>query len=140
MAKAKKNSSLKKPMTFSTGTVLLFVLAFAAVGAVAIWQSLAAPAPPASLVANPNPATLGSNEVFTGCGYRPNIGTTIVINSPYATSWFGALVDANGCIDSSKYDTFTNQQTGTYKVNAWQTLPNNPKKSKIYGSVTYTVQ
>ena len=39
----KSKSSLNKKMTFSGMQVMLFVLAFAAVGAVAIWQSLAAP-------------------------------------------------------------------------------------------------
>jgi len=40
---AKKQGYLKKKQSFSGAQVLLFVLAFAAVGAVAIWQSLAAP-------------------------------------------------------------------------------------------------
>lgn len=40
---AKKTSYLKKKQTFSGAQVLLFVLIFASVGAVAIWQSLAAP-------------------------------------------------------------------------------------------------
>jgi hypothetical protein len=42
MAKKSKNS-LNRKMTFSGMQVMLFVLAFAAVGAVAVWQSLAAP-------------------------------------------------------------------------------------------------
>lgn len=41
---AKKQSYLKRKQSFSGAQVLLFVLIFAAVGAVAIWQSLAAPA------------------------------------------------------------------------------------------------
>jgi len=140
MAKTNNRNSLKKPVTFSMGTVLVFVLAFGAIGAYALLKSFAAPAPPATLIANPNPAAVGSNEVFTGCGYQPNVGTTIVVNSPYATSFFGAKANASGCIDSSATETFTNQQAGSYSVNAWQTMANNPKKSKIYGSVTYTVQ
>jgi hypothetical protein len=40
---AKKQSYLKRKQTFSGAQVLLFVLVFAAIGAVAIWQSLAAP-------------------------------------------------------------------------------------------------
>jgi hypothetical protein len=40
---AKKQKYLKKRKTFSGAQVLLFVLAFGAVGAVAVWQSLAAP-------------------------------------------------------------------------------------------------
>lgn len=40
---AKKQSYLKKKQTFSGAQVLLFVSIFAVVGAVAIWQSLAAP-------------------------------------------------------------------------------------------------
>lgn len=136
---AKKSTSLKSPVSFSLGTVLLFVLAFGVIGGYAIWKSLAAPTPPASLAANPNPATVGSNEVFTGCGYRPNIGTTIVVVSPYAESWSGVTADANGCINSSSWG-YTNEQAGTYRVNAWQPTANNPKRSKIMGSTTYTVQ
>jgi len=138
--KTTKKRTVSKKTSFNKKELGLFVLIFAAVGAVTLWVSFAAPAPPATLVANPNPATVGSSEVFTGCGYQPNKGTTIVINSPYATSWFGAPADAQGCIDSSKTENFTNQQAGTYKVNAWQVNPNNSKKSKIYGSVTYSVQ
>ena len=40
---AKKQNYLKKKQSFSGAQVLLFVLLFAGVGAVAIWQSLAAP-------------------------------------------------------------------------------------------------
>ncbi|MBX4197235.1 hypothetical protein KW801_01615 [Candidatus Saccharibacteria bacterium] len=40
---AKKQSYLKKKQTFSGAQILLFTLVFATVGAVAIWQSLAAP-------------------------------------------------------------------------------------------------
>jgi hypothetical protein len=40
---AKKQGYLKRKQTFSGAQVLLFALIFAAVGAVAIWQSLAAP-------------------------------------------------------------------------------------------------
>lgn len=138
--KAKKRATIKKNQGFNKRELGLFVLIFALVGAITLWVSFAAPAPPATLIATPNPATVGSSEVFTGCGYQPNTGTTIVVNSPYATSFFGAPADANGCINSSKTENFTNEQAGTYKVNAWQTVPNNTKKNKIYGSVTYTVQ
>jgi hypothetical protein len=40
---AKKQSYLKKKKSFSGAQVLVFTLVFAAVGAVAVWQSLAAP-------------------------------------------------------------------------------------------------
>jgi uncharacterized protein (UPF0333 family) len=44
MAK-KKQSTLKKPITFSLGSVLLFVVVFAVVGAYVIYSSYAARAP-----------------------------------------------------------------------------------------------
>jgi hypothetical protein len=50
---AKKKSTLKSPVTFSLGSVLLFVLIFGAVGGYAVWKSLAAPnksAPTVSLL------------------------------------------------------------------------------------------
>jgi hypothetical protein len=46
---ARKSSTLKSPVTFSLGTVLLFVLVFGAVGAYAVWKSLAAPRSNASI-------------------------------------------------------------------------------------------
>jgi hypothetical protein len=43
MAAKKSKSFLKQKKTFSGSQILLFTIVFAAVGAVAIWQSLAAP-------------------------------------------------------------------------------------------------
>jgi hypothetical protein len=136
MAKAKKTSSLRKPVSFSMGSVLLFVLIFAAVGGYAVWKSFAAPAPPATLTASPNPGSSSTAETFTGCGYNPSAGTTIVVYTPIAVSWFGDPSDANGCINITHG---INSVPGTYKVNAWQTTLNNAKRSKIMGSTTYTV-
>jgi len=135
-----KNSLMSRNYSLSFSQLAFFAVAFAAIGGVKVWRGLAAPAPTAQLIANPNPAAVGSNETFTGCGYYPNQGATVVIYSPYATSWFGSPADANGCIDSSKYDTFTNNQTGSYTVKVYQNAPKNPKRDKLMGSVIYTVQ
>jgi hypothetical protein len=46
MAKKKKSGgSLNQPMTFSTGTVLIFALIFALVGLIAVFETWAAPRP-----------------------------------------------------------------------------------------------
>lgn len=139
---AKQKSSLKSPVTFSLGTVLLFVLAFGVVGGYAIWKSLAAPALPATLVANPSPATVGSNEVFTGCGYYPGVGVGISIWSPYSASTIpGGTANSSGCIDSSKYDTWNNEQAGTYTVKAYQYPPNQRHpKSMLMAQTSYVAQ
>lgn len=41
MAKAKKSTKLKKPMTFSARTVIIFALIFGVVGGYAIWKTSA---------------------------------------------------------------------------------------------------
>lgn len=139
---AKQKNSLKSPVTFSLGTVLLFVLAFGVVGGYALWKSFAAPAPPATLVASPSPAVVGGNEVFTGCGYYPNVGVSISIWSPYAASSIpGGPANSSGCIDSSKYETWNNEQPGTYTVKAYQYPPNqHHSKQKLMASTSYTAQ
>jgi uncharacterized membrane protein YeiB len=73
MAKKKPNS-LKRPMTFSSGSVLFFVLAFAVVGAFAIWKSSAAglpkpPRTPSTATCNTtSPITVGQNYAGTISG------------------------------------------------------------------------
>lgn len=47
MAK-RKQSALKRPVTFSLGSILLFVAVFAAVGVYVVWTSYAAKAPAGS--------------------------------------------------------------------------------------------
>ena len=65
--KSKRSKHLKRTMTFSVQTIVLFIVAFGAVGAVAIWKSLAAPATttPASIVLNQTDPYLGSSVTFT---------------------------------------------------------------------------
>jgi len=75
---AKKQSYLKKKQSFSGAQVLLFVLIFAAVGTVAIWQSLAAP--------------------HNGGGGKPAGGGTIVLSM---------VTDANGDGSPNWSDTVT---------------------------------
>jgi hypothetical protein len=73
MAK-KKTNSLGRPMTFSAGSVLLFILAFGVVGAVAIWKSSAAglPKPPntpsTATCSTTSPITVGQNYAGTISG------------------------------------------------------------------------
>src|SRR6266446_4633861 len=114
---ANKKPNLKGKMTFSTGQVMLLVVAFAAVGAVAIWQSWAAPLPPATLTVSPNPAPKLVMETYTGCGYIANQGTTIVATGPEQIAFFGGMSDANGCINIPESGNTT--AAGNYYIKAY---------------------
>lgn len=76
----------------------------------------------------------GNNLVFNGCGYAAGQNVTIVVNSPYAISWSGALVGSNGCFDSNQWG-YTALQSGSYTVNIWQTTD----KRTPSGTLTFSV-
>ena len=82
--------------------------------------SVRAAKPLATLAVSPANPIVDDALVFTGCGYVPNQGVTIVVESPYAYSWFGAPADSGGCIDSSLYEVYQAQQAGNYHAEAWQ--------------------
>jgi hypothetical protein len=75
----------------------------------------------ATLTATPGVVTYtdtNAYETFTGCGYQPSTGTTIVVNTPTAVSFFGGTSDASGCI-AIVHNGFIDA-AGTYYVQAWQ--------------------
>src|ERR1043166_4180906 len=45
----------------------------------------------------------GSNLVFNGCGYAANTNVSIVVLSPFATSFSGAPTGTDGCFSSSAW-------------------------------------
>jgi len=77
---------------------------------------------PAALTATPSSTTLDPDVMidvrFTGCGYLPSAGTTLVVHTPSAISFFGGPSDASGCIDQVHNGFVTS--AGTYDVEAWQ--------------------
>ncbi|MFL6163949.1 MAG: hypothetical protein ACJ74U_17230 [Jatrophihabitantaceae bacterium] len=75
-------------------------------------------------------------ETFTGCGYQPATGTTIVVTTPSAISFFGGVSDARGCIDIV-HNGFIDS-AGTYGVRASQTNPKSGK-STLMASTTFLV-
>jgi hypothetical protein len=144
VAKSNKGviGSGRRAVSFSTWQILLVGVVFGALGLYALMTTFAAsPRPSATLVANPNPATVGSSIVFTGCGFAPNTGTTVAVRGPYATSFFGGPTDAEGCFDSSKTENFDVQQVGVYTATAYQdSNKGKSRKSTAMASVTLIVQ
>lgn len=57
-----------------------------------------------------------SPVTFSGCGYVPNVGVTIVMNSPTAISFFGGTASSNGCISITN----TTNDPGSYSAKAYQ--------------------
>jgi hypothetical protein len=120
------------------------VLASAAIaGAVAVGvvePAGAAKSLPATLTATPGTVTYtdtNAYETFTGCGYQASTGTTIVVNTPTAVSFFGGTSDASGCIDIS-HNGFIDE-VGTYYVQAWQDSARNGKAT-LMGATSFVVQ
>jgi hypothetical protein len=76
----------------------------------------------------------GNNLVFSGCGYAANINVTIVVVSPFATSFSGAPTDGTGCFSSSQWG-YTALMSGSYTVNIYQPTD----KRSPSGTLTFTV-
>jgi hypothetical protein len=75
----------------------------------------------ATLTVSPNPTVFTDSNAefeFTGCGYDPAVGVTVVVYGPEATSFFGGPTDASGCIDIVHNGFVT--VPGTYDVDATQ--------------------
>jgi hypothetical protein len=76
----------------------------------------------------------GSNLVFNGCGYAAGQNVTIVVISPFATSFSGAPTDSSGCFSSSQWG-YTALMSGSYTVNIFQSSD----KHNPSGTLTFTV-
>jgi hypothetical protein len=76
----------------------------------------------------------GDNLVFNGCGYAAGQNVTIVVNSPFATSWSGAPTGADGCFSSSQWG-YTALMSGSYTVNIFQASD----KHNPSGTLTFNV-
>jgi hypothetical protein len=61
---------------------------------------------------------VGDNLVFSGCGYEPNKGVSVRVDSPYAYSFSGAIAGADGCFATK--NTYTALEAGDYEAHAWQ--------------------
>ncbi len=72
-----------------------------------------------TLTVAPTSPKVGDALVFTGTGYTPNTGVTIEVFSPYATSWSGAIADAQGNFSSEHWG-YTAEQAGSYTAETWQ--------------------
>lgn len=72
--------------------------------------------------------------VISGCGYNAaNGGVTIVVHSPESVSFSGQIPGADGCISLANWST---QGTGSYTVDAWQTIG---KKDVKVATTSFTV-
>ncbi|MGZ4339447.1 MAG: hypothetical protein ACXVQ3_05255 [Gaiellaceae bacterium] len=90
--------------------------------------------PDPNVSVNPNPASTGSNLMFSGCGYAVSSSVTVVIVSPFATSFTGASTDASGCFSTSGWG-YTALMAGSYTVDVFQpTDHHNPS-----GALTFSV-
>jgi hypothetical protein len=120
---------------------LIPVAAIAAVAAVLlVTPALAAKHSSAWVAVNSTTGGAGTNLVagdslvFNGCGYAASTNVTIVVISPYATSFSGAPTDTSGCFSSSQWG-YTALMSGSYTVDIYQpTDKHNPS-----GTLTFTV-
>jgi hypothetical protein len=72
---------------------------------------------------------VGDNLVFSGCGYAANADVSVVVVSPYATSFTGASVGSDGCFSTSTWG-YTALEAGSYTVKIYQsTDKHNPSAS-----------
>jgi hypothetical protein len=72
----------------------------------------------------------GDNLVFSGCGYAASTNVSVVVVSPYATSFTGANVGTDGCFSTSSTWGYTALEAGSYTVKIYQsTDKHNPSAS-----------
>jgi hypothetical protein len=83
---------------------------------------------------SPSAPLVGDNLDFSGCGYAASSNVSVVIVSPYATSFTGAATDPSGCFSTSGWG-YTALEAGPYTVQIYQSSDHhNPS-----GSSTFTV-
>jgi hypothetical protein len=74
----------------------------------------------------------GENLVFSGCGYAASSNVSVVIVSPFATSFTGANVGSGGCFSTSTWG-YTALEAGSYTVKIYQTTTqHNPSASLTF--------
>jgi len=88
----------------------------------------------ATLSVAPAAPHVGDSLTFTGCGYAPGVGVSVVVYSPDAVSFFGDLADADGCIDTSATQSFTAFAAGDYTASAYRSGGHKPD-----ATVSFTV-
>lgn len=73
-----------------------------------------------TVTVNPAAPVVGDTLVFAGCGYTPNIGVTVTVQSPSAVSFFGGIAGTDGCFSTAATETYVAQDAGDYTVDAYQ--------------------
>jgi len=88
----------------------------------------------ATLTVTPAAPHVGDTLTFTGCGYEPGVGVSVVVSSPDAVSFFGDLADTDGCIDTAATQSFTAFTAGDYTASAYQS-----SRHRADATVSFTV-
>jgi hypothetical protein len=74
----------------------------------------------------------GDNLVFSGCGYAGSSNVSVVVVSPFATSFTGANAGTDGCFSTSTWG-YTALEAGSYTVKIYQTTTqHNPSASLTF--------
>jgi hypothetical protein len=82
----------------------------------------------------PASPTTGEEIVFTGCGYEPGVGVTVVVESPSAIAWFGAPAGDDGCFSTAATQVYVPHEAGDYEALTYQSKARRPD-----AEVTFTV-
>lgn len=144
---AKKKSSLSRTMTFSTGTVLLFAIAFAAIGSYAVWKSFAAglPKPPrtpsTATCSTTSPITVGQNYAGTISGLSTTDNHVYNMFTTYGdgTTWnyvLGNLTFTTGSLNIGGYPAKVKGLT-TFKLTDYE--QKNFDRTYVYATCTIQV-
>lgn len=87
-----------------------------------------------ALAVGPDPAEAYVDDLtVTGCGFRPDALTDIVVRMPRADHFFSVETDGSGCLSFSTLA----GQAGDYTVDAYQLLKG--KRPTLVGQGTVTV-
>jgi hypothetical protein len=77
-------------------------------------------------------ATTETSYLVSGCGYNAGLGgVTVVVYSPGAAAFAGAMPDSNGCVSLSNFAT---NGAGHYEIDAFQTVRG---KSTLVASTSF---
>jgi hypothetical protein len=73
---------------------------------------------------------VGDNLFFSGCGYAANANVSVVVVSPYATSFTGANVWSDGCFSTSTWG-YTALEAGSYTVKIYQSTDHHNSSASL---------
>jgi hypothetical protein len=133
--KTNKSGALNQRHSLSRMQLLTFAVVFGVIGGLISWAAFAAPlhqpgGGTATVSASPDPSSVGSKVVFSGCGYDLSPAmVNLTSNNGYSSTYYISMASP-GCFDTNYW---VSTQSGSYTVKVYQ-------KSSTHKNATYALK